>query len=596
MVQNSTKLKHHTLLIPDYSVKRKIRFIRFFSIVGIIIFSLYSFLHITVYKSTWIMILALIISIIILIVNMLFLKLTTRVDLSGQIILHTALLLMIFNILYGADVPSRVFWILLMPLLIFYLLEKTKAVIFSLISLFLFLIVFVISQYGMLQHPISPFFFIDALVLFTAITLMSYFYEDTNKKNERKIIDQLYLDPLTGLPNRTFLLEDISSHPASRLILINVDNFKIVNDLYGGAIGDLILTAIARRLREFIGIPTVNTIYKLHADEYAILVNGDISDESLSALIRDILKSITAEYRLYNQDILLGFTIGVSLSEKDILAQADMALKLAKERRIDYLYFDTSMKIQEDYEKNITWIKNIKRAIDTDNITPYYQPIINNKTGKIEKYESLVRMIKDTEVISPYHFLEISKKAKYYTEITKKVVSKSIEFFRNTDFNISLNISIEDIVSKDCVQFIRNIIEKNNIGKRIVFELTETEQIENNKEVKEFIENMKSLGCRIAIDDFGTGYSNFDYILKMNVDFLKLDASLIKNIVQDRNSQVIVETIVDFSKKLNIKTIAEFVHNKEVFEQVKLLSIDYSQGYYLGEPKPGLTNAIIFPG
>ena len=121
----------------------------------------------------------------------------------------------------------------------------------------------------------------------------------------------------------------------------------------------------------------------------------------------------------------------------------------------------------------------------------------------------------------------------------------------------------------------------------MVFEIVESEGIENFGEVIDFIRRVKSFGCKIAIDDFGTGYSNFEYILKMDVDFLKIDASLIKNISTDPNCRAIVETIVDFSKKIGIKTIAEFVHSAEVYSVEKSIGVDFSQGYFFGEPKPG---------
>nr|WP_297890535.1 EAL domain-containing protein [Sulfurihydrogenibium sp.] len=120
----------------------------------------------------------------------------------------------------------------------------------------------------------------------------------------------------------------------------------------------------------------------------------------------------------------------------------------------------------------------------------------------------------------------------------------------------------------------------------MTFEILESEGIENYEDVSGFIKEVKSYGSKIAIDDFGSGYSNFAHMLKLDVDYLKIDSSLIKNIHQDKNSQIIVQTIVGFAKKLGIKTIAEFVHNREVFEKVRELGVDYSQGYYIGEPKP----------
>jgi c-di-GMP phosphodiesterase len=144
---------------------------------------------------------------------------------------------------------------------------------------------------------------------------------------------------------------------------------------------------------------------------------------------------------------------------------------------------------------------------------------------------------------------------------------------------------VEDILNQETVKFIIFLLKGYNVANKVIFEIIESEYIEDYQAVINFIENMKKLGCKIALDDFGSGYSNFEYVLKMNIDYIKIDASLIKNIDKDPNSQIITETIVNFTKKLNIKTIAEYVHTKDVFDKVKSLGIDYSQGYFIGRPQ-----------
>ncbi|MFN4307762.1 EAL domain-containing protein, partial [Sulfurihydrogenibium azorense] len=152
------------------------------------------------------------------------------------------------------------------------------------------------------------------------------------------------------------------------------------------------------------------------------------------------------------------------------------------------------------------------------------------------------------------------------------------------EIRVSINLSVLDILNEEISTEIIKTLKESDL--KITFEILESEGIENYEDVSGFIKNVKSFGAKVAIDDFGSGYSNFAYILKLlDVDYIKIDASLIKNIHQDINSQIIVENIVNLAKKLGIKTIAEFVHCKEVFEKVKELGIDYSQGYYISEPK-----------
>jgi EAL domain-containing protein (putative c-di-GMP-specific phosphodiesterase class I) len=184
--------------------------------------------------------------------------------------------------------------------------------------------------------------------------------------------------------------------------------------------------------------------------------------------------------------------------------------------------------------------------------------------------------------------LEVAKKAKLYSHLTRIMIEKSFEVFQENSYEFSINLSVDDILDPKTVQFIFEKLENQEIAKRVIFEILESEGFENFEEVQEFIQQIKLRGGRIAIDDFGSGYSNFAYILHLQVDFLKIDASLIKNINTDTNSRIIVETIVAFAQKLGIKTIAEFVHSKEVYEIVKEIGIDYSQGYYFHEPSQTL--------
>jgi EAL domain-containing protein (putative c-di-GMP-specific phosphodiesterase class I) len=129
------------------------------------------------------------------------------------------------------------------------------------------------------------------------------------------------------------------------------------------------------------------------------------------------------------------------------------------------------------------------------------------------------------------------------------------------------------------------MLERYKIGSRAVFEIVESESIENFEEVEDFIVQVKSYGCKVAIDDFGTGYSNFEYLMKLKADYIKIDGSMIKDIDTSLNAQIVVSTIVSFAKKMGIKTIAEFVENESILNKVKELGVDYSQGYYFSQPK-----------
>jgi len=187
--------------------------------------------------------------------------------------------------------------------------------------------------------------------------------------------------------------------------------------------------------------------------------------------------------------------------------------------------------------------------------------------------------------VAPFFFLEVAKQTRQYFDITKTVLYQAFEMFKEKDVEFSINLSILDIVEPKISKYILSMLKKYDIGPRVVFEIVESEYMENFEGVMNFIGEVKKYNCKIAIDDFGTGYSNFEYLIKLKADYLKIDGSIIKNIDKDENAYLVVSTIVEFSKKLGMKTIAEYVESEEIFKIVKELGIDYSQGYYFSEPK-----------
>ncbi len=239
----------------------------------------------------------------------------------------------------------------------------------------------------------------------------------------------------------------------------------------------------------------------------------------------------------------------------------------------------------EIYSHNLTWSKKLRSAIKEDRIISYFQPIVDNRTLEVKKYECLARMIDGVgNSISPQYFLDISKKNRLYPKITKKMVDMAFEMFADKRYEFSINLCVEDMLDNSTRSYIYSKLEDYGDRTKVSFEIVESERIEDYAEVKDFIAMVKKLGGKIAIDDFGSGYSNFEHILRLNVDYIKIDASMIKNIDNDKNSQIIVDTIVGFAKKLGIKTIAEYVHSESVFNKVKELGVDMSQGFYFSAP------------
>ena len=417
-------------------------------------------------------------------------------------------------------------------------------------------------------------------------------HDITKVYEQKKLIEEQFIDELTLLPNRQKLLKDLKDSKIQKIAMININSFRDINNFYGFEAGDLVLKKFSQILLDKISTNINLDLYRVANDVFAICTkNKDNLKE-----IRDICTNIIEHFSLHpilinNNSFYLSISIGVARNCKDsavqnnLLSKAEYALRMAKKRDISILFLDENIELYNKLKENKKLIEELKNALISNNLLIYGQKLINNISKK-EKYEILMRVkLEDGSILTPYSFLKEAKKAKLYLGMTRMLVKKACEYFKGKDIDFNLNLTLEDIKDQYTMDFIVNAMEKTNTAKQITFEIVESEGIESFTEVSNFIKKAKKLGCKIAIDDFGTGYSNFEYIIKLDVDYIKIDGSLIKNINIDNNLYLTVQTIVGFAKALKIKTVAEFVHNEEVLNCVKNLDIDYSQGFFIDEPK-----------
>lgn len=408
----------------------------------------------------------------------------------------------------------------------------------------------------------------------------------TDVVNQSKKIQSNLQDGLTNLPSRTALIEDINKDLANSVVAsFDISKFKHINEYYGFSVGDEILVEISRQISRLITNKNLQ-LYKLNSDNFALLGKKDAwNAQSLSKFCFELADHFkTNPIYINDNKFEIDLVFGVS-EETCFFITSEMAKDYAKASETYVVNFSNKKEI---LMKNVKITQSLKKAIEEDRITVFKQGIIDNKTKQIMKYECLVRMIdEEGKIVSPFVFLEIAKSTKLYPKLTKIVIEKTFRYFSKNNERFSLNFSIEDILSPNIVNFLKEKLkEYPQLCNRLVVEIVEDEGIENFDEIAEFIEEIKSMGIGIAIDDFGSGYSNFEYLVKLKADTVKIDGSLIKNI--DKNPQMldVVRLIVEFAKKTNLKTIAEFVSSKEIADIVDELGINASQGFYYDEPKP----------
>jgi EAL domain-containing protein (putative c-di-GMP-specific phosphodiesterase class I) len=283
--------------------------------------------------------------------------------------------------------------------------------------------------------------------------------------------------------------------------------------------------------------------------------------------------------------------VTVALSNEavqDLMTSCSMAMHQAKESRQKFKIFLHDTQITAQYQSNIEWTMRIQEAIKENLVIPFYQPIYETKTGEIKKYEALIRIKNEAEYARPCYFLDIAKKSNLYLDLSLCMLQKVFETIKTSPYTFSINLTYEDIENDQMRKYIYTQLQEADVAKRVIIEIVESEKLHNMNIANEFIHTVKRYGAQISIDDFGSGYSNFEYLLRLDADYIKIDGSLIKEIDKNIDSEDIVKTIVSFAKKKKIKTVAEFVSSKEIYEKIKKIDIDYMQGFYIGKPNSTL--------
>ena len=412
--------------------------------------------------------------------------------------------------------------------------------------------------------------------------------ENKVDSQEKLLIKQLEYDSLTGLPNKEKLYLDFKNNRDiySHMIILNIDNFSQINAAYGYVDGDLAIQQISVFLKEIVK----KNLYRANGDEFIILLEYMDSEDAFK-LANDIKDKVyTKRFKISSTLIRVTFSIGIvpiTLEDQSLpYAKAQLALsdtrKLHK-NAIGYYYKDSHT---QNYQQQMNeWAHKVKLALDFDLLVPYYQPIVDARTGVIKKYESLARIVEQDEPISPFRFIEPARIAGMATDITRRMILKSFETFSNLDMQFSINITDDDFKEEYLIDYLQENCRKFSIKpEQVVLEVLENISNYDADHAILQIDRLRSLGFAISIDDFGAESSNFARVQKLQVDFIKIDGAFIKDVVYNKNSLIIVKTIIYYAKNSNLKTIAEFVHDEATYLLVKELGIDYVQGYYLSEP------------
>jgi len=415
---------------------------------------------------------------------------------------------------------------------------------------------------------------------------------------------RVYLDPLTGLYNRNFFNDILSGMDYQKyaIAMMDLDKFKIINDTYGHEIGDEVLKQVSIVLKS--SIREYDKLIRYGGEEFLLYISiRDLDHNGVCDILNRLRQNVEA-ITIQTGLISLHPTISIGLNsytshfknEHDAINMADKMLYDAKHNGRNKVSVYLPNKTVTEHTISFLNVHHVKEAIEEKRIFCEYQPLVHLESNQIIGYEALVRIRdRDGKVLYPGMFLPNIAQSNIYKELTLEILRINFQKVHEMQNCISINLNITDILDDDIYTFIKNHLENMSKDRQFfTFELLEEEQISGLETLKQRIESLRIMGSKISLDDFGSGYSNFNHIFALDVDVIKIDGSLIKDIDTSEISYKLVEAIVAFAKASGKIVVAEYIHSSKILEIVKKLNIEYGQGFYLGKPNEILSTRAAF--
>jgi len=459
------------------------------------------------------------------------------------------------------------------------------------------------------RNPDHPFtkYLVSALAFFALLLLIQLLKQyRTNKTQaaaaQHEIWFQANHDFLTKLPNRFQLKNElyealqIASQRATRIgvMIIDLDNFKEINDTAGHAVGDEVLIQVAERIQSVIMPPNITA--RFGGDEFLIVIQEDTNEEKLRAMCSQLIAAMTAPVKVQKKSFVVSISIGVSLcpdhsqQADELIMFADQALYQAKRTgKNKFILFNEGM--HDVFTRRAQLSHALRHAVERNQLHLQYQPIFNLNDMQCEKVEALLRWHHpEFGTISPEVFISIAEEYGYIIELGEWVFQQTMRDFEPItrhfgQVEICINISPLQFSQPSPIHhFIASLAARGIAGEHFCFEITEGLLLEPSSHIIDTLNRIHEHGIKLAIDDFGTGYSSLAYLNKFKIDYVKIDQSFIKHITKNQNDQALCKTIIFMGKQLNIKLIAEGVETPAQEAMLKDMGCHYSQGYYRARP------------
>ncbi|SFC56163.1 PAS domain S-box-containing protein/diguanylate cyclase (GGDEF) domain-containing protein [Nocardioides terrae] len=423
---------------------------------------------------------------------------------------------------------------------------------------------------------------------------------------ERRLAHLAEHDALTGLPNRRrfdrllseHLSPDGAEHPSGAMLLLDLDNFKEVNDTLGHGAGDELLVSLSSELRHVVG--DAGVVARLGGDEFAVLLpDADHAGarslaEDLVAVVRQHTAALPGVHHRVTVSVGAITFAAAAQHDADPLALADMLLYDSKDSGRDcftLLAGDGSLAPRSG--ARLAWRARLEAALDADDFELYLQPIMNLRTGDVDSAEALLRLTDvPGEAVSPYQFMEIAEQAGLAPRIDAWVLGRAARLIadlrrREPEFRLEVNLSGRSVGDPAIEATLEEALRRHRVDPgALILEITETAVVADLRLARHFAERVRALGARFALDDFGAGYGSFAYLKHLPFDYIKIDGEFVAQVDTSPIDRAIVRSIAGIARELGKKTVAEFVATDDVLDVVREEGIDFAQGYAVGKPVP----------
>ena len=412
-------------------------------------------------------------------------------------------------------------------------------------------------------------------------------------------------DSLTGLPNRAMFTEllkaEIEYSKRSKehlfaVLFLDLDRFKNINDSLGHTHGDLLLVAFAERLERT--LRPVDTLARFGGDEFAVLLTGIVDTTDAVRVAERIHAELSVPFNLDRNSAFATASIGIALSSsgydrpEDILRDADIAMYRAKENgKARYEMFDQGMHARAVSRLQLE--SDLRQAVENNEFTIHYQPIVALKTGRLAGFEALVRWNHPRlGIVSPADFVPVAEETGLIVPIGQWVLEEACKKVREWQVNspghralsLSVNLSARQVAQPDLLERIKGALSESTLQPHhLKLEITESVVMGNAEAAAQMFKQLRSLGVQLSIDDFGTGYSSLSYLHRFPLNYLKIDRSFVMRMTTD-NDNAIVKTIATLAQNLGMEVIAEGIETEEQYQRLKELGCEYGQGFLFSRP------------